>query len=377
MQTWKNDHAIWKSKQSRILQDAKKGEDFGKASEDLQALEPEPEAPPSADRIVSEPTYEGLTKLFAHGQPSLGLFSDEGGQFLGGHAMNTDNRQKTLGAFNDLWDGKSIKRTRAGDGHLTLYGRRLAVHLMVQPIVARVFMADPLASGTGFLARFLICEPTSTIGTRFHANAKGTFWALSSFENRLLQILETEMPMIKRTRELQPRTLRLSEAARSAMVEFSDAIEAEQAPGKKLANISGTASKAAEQAARIAGVLTLWRDLDAVEVDESDMVNGIGLARYYALEALRLSNAAIVSAEILRAEALRQWLLENWQEPEIMVRDVVQRGPNLLRESPKARDALLMLENHGWIVRLAEGTKVRGSARKAAWRIVRPASLAD
>lgn len=185
------------------------------------------------------------------------------------------------------------------------------------------------------------------------------------------------MPMIKRTRELQPRTLRLSEAARSAMVEFSDAIEAEQAPGAKLANISGTASKAAEQAARIAGVLTLWRALDAVEVDEGDMVSGIGLARYYALEALRLSNAAIVSADIVRAESLRRWLLENWQEPEIMVRDAVQRGPNPLRESPKAREALLMLQNHGWLVRLPEGTVVRGAARKEVWRIERPASSAD
>jgi hypothetical protein len=42
----------------------------------LEALK-EPSAPPSADRTVTEPTFEGLTKLFATGQPSLGLFSDE------------------------------------------------------------------------------------------------------------------------------------------------------------------------------------------------------------------------------------------------------------------------------------------------------------
>ena len=73
--------------------------------------------------------------------------------------MNSDNRQKTLAAFNDLWQANPIRRTRAGDGHETLYGRRLAVHLMVQPTVARAFMADPLAADTGFLPRFLICEP--------------------------------------------------------------------------------------------------------------------------------------------------------------------------------------------------------------------------
>ncbi|MFU8803332.1 MAG: DUF3987 domain-containing protein, partial [Bradymonadaceae bacterium] len=47
---------------------------------------------------------------------------------------------------------------RFGDGHATLFGRRLAVHLMVQPGVARDLLSDPLAVDTGFLARFLICE---------------------------------------------------------------------------------------------------------------------------------------------------------------------------------------------------------------------------
>ncbi len=97
IQTWQNAHALWKGEHDRILREAAKGkgEKRTAAKADLEALGPEPEAPPSTDRTVTEPTFEGLTKLFAHGQPSLGLFSDEGGQFLGGHAMNSENRQKT------------------------------------------------------------------------------------------------------------------------------------------------------------------------------------------------------------------------------------------------------------------------------------------
>ena len=110
MQSWANAHALWKGQRDRILLEAKKGkgEKRTAAQADLEALGAEPEAPPSADRTVTEPTFEGLTKLFAHGNPSLGLFSDEGGQFLGGHAMNSENRQKTLAAFNDLWQGNPI-----------------------------------------------------------------------------------------------------------------------------------------------------------------------------------------------------------------------------------------------------------------------------
>ena len=128
MESWRNVYALWKVERDRILADAKrgKGEKRTAAQADREALGPEPSAPPSVDRTVTEPTFEGLTKLFATGQPSLGLFSDEGGQFLGGHAMNSDNRQKTLAALNDLWQGNPIRRTRSGDGHATLYGRRLA-----------------------------------------------------------------------------------------------------------------------------------------------------------------------------------------------------------------------------------------------------------
>lgn len=373
MEGWRNAQALWKGERDRILLEAKKGKGEKRiaAQADLEALGPEPDAPPSTDRTVTEPTFEGLTKLFATGQPSLGLFSDEGGQFLGGHAMNSDNRQKTLAALNDLWQGNPIRRTRSGDGHATLYGRRLAVHLMVQPTVARNFMADPLAFDTGFLPRFLMCEPPSAIGTRFQANARRDEVALVNFAGRLRTILETPMPIDPRTRELQPRILGLAPDARTLLVGFDYATEVAQAPGGDLAHITGTASKAAEQAARIAGVLTLWRDLDAYEVQPSDMADAITLAQFYLSEASRLASAATVSAEIGKAETLRRWLLESWQHPEIMARDVVQKGPNSLRETPKARAALGILEKHGWLVRLNAGAVIRGAARAEAWRIVR------
>ncbi|MAM93839.1 MAG: hypothetical protein CMI61_04260 [Parvibaculum sp.] len=370
---WTNSHAIWKGERDRILAQAKRGNGEKRiaARADLEELGPEPEAPPSADRTVTEPTFEGLTKLFAFGQPSLGLFSDEGGQFLGGHAMNSENRQKTLAAFNDLWQGNPIRRTRAGDGHATLFGRRLAVHLMVQPTVARGFMADPLAADTGFLPRFLICEPPSAIGTRMQANARRDDTELEIFATRMREILDTPLPMDPETRELQPRTLQLTHEARALLVDFSDTIEAAQAPGGTFAHITGTASKAAEQAARIAGVLTLWHDLDAQKVEADGMADAIELAQFYLSEASRLASAATVSAEIDRAEALRRWLLESWQYENVMARDVVQLGPNQLRETPKARAALGILEKHGWLTPLEAGTVVRGAARKEVWRLVR------
>lgn len=110
--SWQNAHARWKGERDRILQEAKKGkgEKRAAARADLDALGPALAAPPSTDRTCTEPTFQGLTRLFAEGQPSLGIFSDEGGQFPGGHGMNADTRQRTLDAFDDLWQGNPRSR---------------------------------------------------------------------------------------------------------------------------------------------------------------------------------------------------------------------------------------------------------------------------
>jgi hypothetical protein len=54
-----------------------------------------------------------------------------------------------------------------------------------------------------------------------------------------------------------------------------------------------------------------------------------------------------------------------------VLRDVLRLGPNCLRETPKALDALAILENHGWLTALEAGTVIRGKARKASYHIRR------
>lgn len=367
---WEIDRAIWKAKHDKVLAEVRKGK---QDRAELAALGPEPSPPLLPDRLVSEPTYEGLTRLFAQGQPTLGLFHDEGGQFLGGFAMGQDNRQKTLAALNDLWMGNPIKRTRQGDGAFTLYGRRLSLHLMVQPGIAYGLLADPLAGDSGFLARCLICEPESTIGTRLHDASSLKQAPLESFAERLGDILNTGMAMDPETRELKPRLLALSRDAKARLVRFHDAVERSQAPGGDMEAVRGHASKAAEQAARIAGVLTLWRDMGAQDVSGEAMGNGIELAKFYLLEAARLAGVATISEGVAKAVALQEWLVSPaWDKPWVTIREIVRLGPNRLRESPEAKRAVQMLVEHGWLVAMPPNSRIEGSARKEAWRVIHP-----
>jgi len=383
MQSWRNDKAIWKSDHEKIMGEfKKKSGDRVSAQADLDELGAEPAEPLTPNLTATEPTLEGLHKLFAAGQPSLGVFSDEGGQFLGGHGMSADNRLKTVAGLSALWGGDAINRTRAGDGASTLYGRRLAVHLMVQPIAARPLLADPVATGQGFLARFLIAEPPSAIGARLRRGyTESSDTAIAAMAQRLQAILRTPKPCSEDSpQELMPRRLPLSAGAEELLWQYYEKVETAQLPGGEFEGVTGFASKSPEQAARIAGVLTLWADVSAPEVTPDTMAGAITLAQYYLGEAKRLCEAAEISADTDMAEKLRLWLLYAWptiatannRTPETFVpRDVLRLGPNSLRVSEIVKKHLGTLKTHGWIVQLEPNTEIDGIARQLAYRIVR------
>lgn len=86
-----------------------------------------------------------------------------------------------------------------------------------------------------------------------------------------------------------------------------------------------------------------------------------------------MGDAAQVSEEIDRAENLRVWLLETWEHDVVLPRDVVRLAPiRALRETPKARAALLLLVKFGWLAPIEQGAIIRGVKRREAYRIVRP-----
>ena len=176
------------------------------------------------------------------------------------------------------------------------------------------------------------------------------------------------------TRELEPRALYLSKPARRLLVEFSDHIERAQAKGGEFEMVRGYASKAQEQAARIAGILTLWEDLDAAEVPAETMANAIKLAEYYLSEAARLVNGASIPADIAQAEKLRIWLVESWDKPEVLPGDILQFGPNSLRDRKAASQAISILVKAGWLVPLDPGSEVRDRARREAYQVQRGGS---
>ena len=184
------------------------------------------------------------------------------------------------------------------------------------------------------------------------------------------------LPTGDNPQELTPVRLPLSVKAKELLWRFYEAVEKAQAGGGEMEHVRAYASKAAEQAARIAGVLTLWADLDAPEVTPEAMGWGMTLAQFYLGEARRLAEAGMVSQETERADMLRRWLLDSWPHEEVTPSEILNRGPNALRERKALDGPLSMLLKAGHLLPLEQGVVVRGSARKEAYRIVKGVSHA-
>lgn len=368
-----NRHALWTAERKLVL-GGKKGSSSERAA-DLDALGPEPEPPLWPTLVPSEPTLEGLTKNMGQLRASLGLFSDEGGQFLGGHSMSAENRLRTASGLSSFWDGSPQTRLRAGDGAGAFRGRRLSAHLMAQPIAARDFLADPVMGGQGLLARFLIAAPPPARGTRLRMADPDprSLAVLDGFHQTIGAMLRQPLPLRDGSRnELDQPRLTLRADAADLLRTFALATEREQADGCALEPVAAFASKAAEQAARIATVLALFENPGAQTIEPDTMNCAVKLATFYLNEALRVMGHAGASKDMTDADTLRRWLVESWVEPAISVRAVQHRGPYAVRnDADRVRQLLAILEQHDSLVRIEGGAKVDGHRSREAWTIRR------
>lgn len=328
----------------------------------LDGLGDPPEPPLLPNLLAADPTSEGLFKLFASGQPSLGLFSDEGALFIGGAALMKEVRLRTIGALSKLWDGRPLDRVRSGDGASMLFDRRLSLHLMMQPLVAAELFSDPIFADQGFLSRVLCAWPETTAGTRrYRSEDASQDPAIRRYWDVLKTLLERPCPLREGTRnELMPRNLPLTDPAKAAWIHYCDTIEAQLGSGQTLEPIRGLANKTAEHAARIAGVLAV--------IELPHVRAGIALMDYYLTEMLRIQETGAADPDIRLAEKLLDWA-RGFEV--IYLRLIYRHGPNAIREAETAKRLCRLLEEHGWLSRIEGGAVIDGVHRRNAWRVNR------
>ncbi len=222
----------------------------------------------------------------------------------------------------------------------------------------------------GLMSRCLVAWPGTTAGTRdYREIGLLADVDIQRYHNRLVQILETSLPLKEGTRnKLNPRSLTLEPDAKYLWVGFHDYIEHQLQDHQPLAVIRGFANKTAEHAARLAGILTLILDLEAHVIKVEHMSAGITLVQFYLSEALRLFESATADPDLILAEKLLAWAQQ--REGPVYMPLIYQYGPSGIRDAKTARRMVGILEEHGWLTRM-QGTNIDGAHRREVWSVFR------
>ena len=377
-----------------------------------------PIKPPGSMLVFDKGTVQGISKAFLTQQPALGLLNNDAGSFVGGHSFKDENAVETGATLSKFWDGQGMDTLLSGDGHIRVQDKRLAIHGMIQPQIARDFLCDDGLTDQGYIARCLIAWPESKIGHRPELHPDTAFGiahdeagdptqhvTVASLRRALkadIKVYGDRLAALLKASRVQPdqgidfRLLTLSAPADDLRREFANDIEAACRKGGKYHPVKASAAKTAEQAHRIAGILQLLADPESFKTPEGALCgpmareisvdlleSGATLARWYLDEILRIREMAErTEADISRA--LLAWvvgrpedLTGGWSVP---MRDLQGGGPRCLRVNAfggdlrRAREARIAAVETLISVGAAEWRSVSGE-KKLSFFVPRGATL--
>lgn len=316
-----------------------------------------PESPKKIKLVYSDTTPEALQKGLHVNIPYAGLMSDEASIFFAGRAKNN------LGFLNQLWDGSPFDVERRNGSSFSVEGR-FSMLLMIQPDLFMQYFKrhGKVASGSGFLSRFLISSVNSTQGHRQISFENNEISELKFFHQRIAGFLaRLNEFMVGYNIQTQ---LTLAESAHACFSQFQFEIEKVICDYNNEA-ITASLSKMPENAIRLAGLMSFFCDEENPEISGHYMEKSIVIIGYYTNQVINLYTEKLNTLE-QDAEFVYQWLQK--QEiikfvPEAQIsRVAVQQyiGPKRLRNKARLDAVLKILDSQGRI-RLTSATHSNGA----------------
>lgn len=339
LDAYKADMASWTAKRDAIIANIKQAKKKSKPtdyleSELIELQKDEPERPRVPHLLLGDATPEGLAISLAQGWPSAGVMSSEAGLILGAHGMSAESIMRNLGLLNILWDGQTHQITRRTAETIILNGARLTMSLQLQEEAFREFQnkSGGLARGIGFLARFLVAFPDSTQGTRFFTESPPDWPKLNHFNKRVDEILHM-VPQMTEDYALTPKLMRLSVDAKKLWIDFHDAIESGLIAGGELEGVRDVASKAADNAARLAALFQMFEH-GMGEISADSFESASAIVAWHLHEARRFLSQMSLKSETKNLIKIDKWLIRQYRET-----GVTSIAKNHLRQSGPIRES--------------------------------------
>lgn len=351
------DLEIWKAKETGIKRKLQKLVSQDKNCESAecelrQHHEHRPVQPAKMRMLFDDVSPTAIVGSLQNNWPSVGILSDEAGKLFNSKTF------ENIGLFNKLWDGDtvSLDRHRTSDSY-TVPDGRLTVSLMSQQKTFSDFLKKQgnLARDNGFLARCLVCKPISTQGYRqsnsdqpplqntYNPNLDQFHLTIEKLLHRSWQNHQTKS---QRTR------ISMSDEAVRCWTQYFNNIESKLPLMGHFFDVQDGASKIAENIARMA---CLFQAFECFEHEinwqiNASMVNAAHAICMWYMDQFKMifGQQSVLSEEVKNAGELMAWLERIWAQRglcPIKKNDILQFGPNKIRNKNALEQALTVLQN--------------------------------
>ncbi len=353
LEAYKNELAIFDAKQfiwkeekkiivSKIKDAIKNNDNHDHLTKELEEILIKQPVMPKRKKIkFNDVTPAAIKYCLGEHNKSIGIISDEGGTVLNARIVDD------LSFLNKLWDGSpySVERKTTPSQYIT--GARLTISISVQSSILNDYLIrqGDKARGSGFLARFLVCYPPSTQGTRYITNPVTSTEHLPVFYERMKAILHEDKT---------PITLNLDHDAQKCWIDYFNEIESQLSPNGYLYNFRDYASKVADNAARIAALIHYFIGNDG-DISQQVMTSAIHLSRWYLNEYIRIFSVPNEEQSMqLESNELFLWINNFCMTNRITYfkkNHLLQYGPNRFREKGRLDFLLNILcqQNRIWL----------------------------
>lgn len=348
---WSARQSIWENRRKAILKktlllDSKEGDEACKQLIDHQASVPL--KPRRFKLLYEDATSEALFLGLHQNIPTAGLISSEGGGVLTGKAFNDLSKQ------NALWSGDVITVDRVSSESYEVRAR-LTVSLMVQENSFFSYMEKhgERSRGSGLWARFLVCNPKSTQGTRLIAGGDAPWHCCERFSERVREILKKSVEFL--TEPTRPRlVVRFSQEAAERWVSIFNEVESEIRPGGRYFGMGDHASKLADNIARVAALFHFFEKRGG-DIALETLEAAVDVCFWYSHEFLRMFSS--LPQEEIDAHKLDAWLQSKRESGERFVEKnlILQKGPDPLRRVKRLNPAVEVLSAQGKVLLTKSG----------------------
>lgn len=336
---------IWDTRRRLLIRQFEKAVESAEPLDAIQLAiveheQAEPQPPRRIRFIYSDVTPAALLYGLHENTRSACLNEDEAARFFDG-PMSDDACLITKG-----WDGSDLMVDRRSSESFSIKAPRVTLNLMVQPTAFAKYMErkGEEARGVGLIARWLVCCPMTTQGTRFIHQATPEPIAQTTFNNRIKEILEQQAASGALESSSAEIVLSFAPDAEREWILVANQVEEAIRPGGAFCEASDYASKVAENIARIAGVFHAFAGYEGTQISLETLRSAVTVARWYAQEFIRLFSPPDPLNSLIRdAVVLENWLVKIVQTRgwfQIERNFILQCGPNSLRNRDRLNWAL-------------------------------------